>query len=323
MKLPRRRFLHLAAAAAALPAFSRTASALDYPTRPVHIVVGYPPGISPDIIARLMGQWLSDRLGQQFVIDNRPGAANNIGTEIVARAQPDGYTLLIAVSGNAINATLYQNLNFNFARDIVPVASIGATPFVITVNPAFPAKTVPELIAYAKANPGKINVATAGVGTGPHVAGELFKMMTGVDLLHVPYRGNYMSDLLGGQVQLAFTPIAQSIEYIRDGKLHAVAVTTATRSDALPDVPAVGELVPGYAASGWYGICAPKDTPAAIIEKLNTEITAGVTDANMKARFLRLGVEPRSMTSGEFGKFIADETEKWAKVIKFAAMKAD
>jgi tripartite-type tricarboxylate transporter receptor subunit TctC len=323
MKLLRRQFLHLAAGAATLPSVARVAGAQAYPTRPVHIVVGYAPGISPDIIARLLGQWLSVRLGQQFVVDNRPGAASNIGTEIVAKAAPDGYTLLIAVSANAINATLYTNLNFNFVRDIVPVASIGHTPFLIVANPAFPANTVPELIAYAKANPGRINMASAGVGTGPHMAAELFKIMTGVDFVQVPYRGSYMSDLLGGQILLAFTPIAQVIEYIRDGRLRALAVTTATRSDALPDVPAIGEFAPGYAASGWYGICAPVGTPTEIIDKLNTGITAAVADADLKARLVTLGVVPRTMTSVEFGKFVADETEKWAKVIRAANMKVE
>jgi tripartite-type tricarboxylate transporter receptor subunit TctC len=323
MKLLRRQFLHLAAGAATLPTVARVAWAQAYPTRPVHIVVGYAPGISPDIIARLLGQWLSVRLGQQFVIDNRPGAASNIGTEIVAKAAPDGYTLLIAVSANAINATLYTNLNFNFVRDIVPVASIGQTPFLVVANPAFPANTVPELIAYAKANPGKINMASAGIGTGPHMAGELFKIMTGTDFVQVPYRGSYMSDLLGGQILLAFSPIAQVIEYVRDGRLRALAVTTAARSDALPDVPAIGEFVPGYAASGWYGICAPAGTPTEIIDKLNTGITAAVADADLKARLVTLGVEPRAMTPVEFGKFVADETEKWAKVIRAANMKVE
>ena len=321
MKLPRRKFLLSAASTAALLAVSRIARAQDYPSRTARIVVGYPAGNAPDIIARLMGQWLSERLGQQFVIDNRPGAANNIGTEIVAKVPPDGYTLLMAVSGNTINAMLYTNLNFSFVRDIVPIASIGHTPFVIVVNPAFPAKTIPDLIAYAKANPGKINMATAGVGTGPHVSGELFQMMTGVRFVHVPYRGNYLPDLLGGQVPLTFSPTAQIIEYVKDGRLRALGVTTAMRSAALPDVPAIGEFVPGCVASGWYGICAPTGTPAGIIAKLNAEISAGIADADLKARLLALGVEPMPMTPAEFGKFIAEETEKWAKVIKFADIK--
>ena len=323
MKLPRRQFLHLAAGAAAVSTMSRTASALDYPTRPVHIVVGYAAGLAPDIIARLVGQWLSERLGQQFVIDNRSGAASNIATEIAAKSLPDGYTLLIVVSTNAINATLYTNLNFNFGQDLIPVASIGPAPFVMVVNPAFPAKTIPEFIADAKANPGKINMASAGVGTGPHVAGELFRMMTGIDFVHVPYRSNYLPDLLAGQVQFAFTPTPAAVAFIRDGRLRALGVTTATRSEVLPDVPAIGEFVPGYVAAGWYGICAPAGTPTAIIDKLNTVITAGDGDPEMKSHLASLGVQPRPMTPEEFGKFIADETEKWGKVIKFAGIKAD
>ena len=323
MKLPRRRFLHLAAGAAALPAVSRMVRAEAYPTRSVHIVVGYPPGGAPDIIARLIGQWLSERLGQQFIVDNRPGAASNIGTETVAKAPPDGYTLLIAVSTNAVNATLYTNLSFNFIRDMVAVGLIGGTPFVMVVNPSFPAKTVPEFIAYAQANPGKINMASQGIGTTPHVCGVLLKMMTGIELVHVPYRGNLMPDLLAGQVQLYFSPMAQAIEYVKDGRLRALGVTTSTRSDALPDVPSIGVFVRGYVASGWYGICAPKNTSTGIIEKLNNNINAALIDPRMKARLLALGVEPRAMTSGEFGKFVADETEKWAKVIKFAGIRPE
>ena len=323
MKLPRRRFLHLAAGAAALPAVSRMVRAEAYPTRSVHIVVGYPPGGAPDIIARLIGQWLSERLGQQFIVDNRPGAASNIGTETVAKAPPDGYTLLIAVSTNAVNATLYTNLSFNFIRDMVAVELIGGTPFVMVVHPSFPAKTVPEFIAYAQANPGKINMASQGIGTTPHVCGVLLKMMTGIELVHVPYRGNLMPDLLAGQVQLYFSPMAQAIEYVKDGRLRALGVTTSTRSEALPDVPSIGVFVRGYVASGWYGICAPKNTSIGIIEKLNNDINAALIDPRMKARLLALGVEPRAMTSGEFGKFIADETEKWAKVIKFAGIRPE
>jgi tripartite-type tricarboxylate transporter receptor subunit TctC len=323
MKLPLRKFLHLAVGAAALPVVSRIASAQTYPTRPVHIVVPYPAGGAPDIIGRLVGQWLSERLGQQFIIDNRPGAASNIGTETVAKARPDGYTLLIAVSTNAVNASIYTNLNFNFVRDLTPVAGVGRTPFVMAFTPSFPAKTFPEFIAYAKANPGKINMASQGIGTTPHVCGELLEMMTGIDLIHVPYRGNLMPDLLAGQVQFYFSPMAAAIEYVRDGRLRALAVTTAARSEALPDIPTVGEFVPGYEASGWYGICAPTDTPAAIIDKLSPEIIAGVADPNLKARLLALGVEPRAMTPAEFGKFISAETEKWAKVIKFANIKAE
>jgi len=321
MTLRRREFLRLAAGAAALPALPRTAGAIDYPTRPVHIVVGYAPGIAPDIIGRLIGQRLAERLGQQFIVDNRPGAASNIGTEVVAKASPDGYTLLVAVSTNAINATLYQNLSFNFTRDLVPVAGIGGTPFVVTANPEFPPKTVPELIAHAKANPGKINMASSGVGTGPHVSFELFKMMTGVDIVHVPYRTSYMPDLLGGQISLAFSPMAQVIPFIRDGRLRALAVTPASRSDVLPDVPALAEFLPGYAASGWYGLCAPKGTPADVIAKLSAEITAVVAEPALRARLVDLGVEPRPMSTAEFGQFIADETEKWAKVIRFAALR--
>jgi len=319
----RRQFLQLAAASAALPLVSRTVSAQPYPSRPVHIVVGYPAGGSPDIIGRLVGQWLSERLNQQFIVDNRPGAASNIGTEIAAKASPDGYTLFVAVSTNAVNATLYTNLNFNFIRDLAPVAGIGRTPFVMVLNPSFPAKTLPEFIAYAKANPRKIDMASQGMGTTPHVCGELLKAMTGVDFVHVPYRGNLMPDLLAGQVQFYFSPMAQAIELIKDGRLRALGVTTATRVDALPDVPAIAEFVPGYVATGWYGICAPAGTPAAIIGRLNSEIIAGVAAPDLQARFLALGVEPMPMTAAEFGKFIADETEKWARVIMLAGIKPE
>jgi len=324
MKLPhRRQFLHLAAGAAALPAASQFAFALDYPTRPVRVVVGFPAGIGPDIAGRLIGQWLSERLGQQFVIDNRTGAAGNIATEIVAKASPDGSTLLVAVSSNAVNAALYKNVNFNFARDLVPVAFIGSTPFVMVVTPSFPAKTLPEFITYAKANPGKINMASQGIGTTPHVSGEMLKMMSGIDLVHVPYRGNLVTDLLAGQVQVYFGPMPQVIGYVRSGRLRALGVTTSTRSDALPDVPMLGEFVPGYEASGWYGVCAPTRTPPDIIDKLNKEISAADADPGLQARLLTKGVVPKAMTPAEFGKFIADETEKWAKVIKFANIKPD
>lgn len=323
MKRSRRVFLCLAGSAAALPALPRFASALDYPTRPVHLVVGFPAGLSPDILARLVGQPLSERLGQQFIVDNRPGAASNIGTEVVAHAAPDGYTVLLTISGNAINATLYTHLNFNFARDLTPVAAIGRTPFVIVVNPAFPVKSVPEMIDYAKANPGKINIASAGPGTGPHVACELFKMMTGVDMVQVPYKASYMTDLLGGQIPIAFGPIAQIIEDVRAAKLIAIGVTTPTRSDAAPQIPAIAEFVPGYAASGWYGICAPTGTPNDIIEKLNAAITACVTDPSLKSRLLNLGVEPMPMSVAEFKKFVADEIAKYAKVIQFAGIKVE
>jgi tripartite-type tricarboxylate transporter receptor subunit TctC len=274
MKLPRRKFLQLAAGAAALPALSRISWAQAYPTRPVRMIVGFPAGSAPDIIARLVGQGLSERLGQQFVIENRPGAGSDIGTEVVVRAPPDGYTLLMVVATNAINATLYANLNFNLIRDIAPVASIAGTSYGMLVNPSFPAKVVPEFIAYAKANPGKINMASAGTGSGPHVVGELFKMMAGVDLVHVPYRGSYWADLLGGQVQVAFAPIPSSTGYIQAGTLRALAVTSATRLDAMPDLPTVREFVPGYEAIGWYGVGAPKSTPTEIIDKLNNEINA-------------------------------------------------
>ncbi len=321
--MERRRVLQLAAGAAALTLAPRSASALDYPTRPVHVVAGYPPGLSPDIIARLISQAVSERLGQQFIVDNRPGAASNIGTEVVAHATPDGYTLLLTVSANAINTTLYQHLNFDFARDLTPVAAIGRTPFVIVVNPQFPVKSVPELIAYAKANPGKINVASAGVGTGPHVACELFKMMTGTDMVQVPYKGSYMTDLLGGQIPIAFGPIAQIIEDVRGGKLIAIGLTTPTRSAAAPDIPAIAEFVPGYAAAGWYGICATTGTPDDIVEQLNAAISVAVTDLGMKAKLLNLGVEPMTMPVKEFKKYVADEIAKYAKVITATGMKVD
>jgi len=323
MRLPRRQLLHLAASAAALSAWPRAATALDYPTRPVHIVAGYPAGAGPDIIARLVALALSDKLGQQFIVDNRPGASSNIGTEIVAHAAPDGYTLLTTVSTNAVNATFYTNLNFDFGRDLVPVAGIGRTPFVFTANPGFPPKTVPELIAYSKANPGKVNFATQGVGSGPHVSAELFKMLTGADLVHVPYKTNYNTDLMGGQIPLAVSPMAQVIEFIRDGRLRAIAVTTATRSDALPDVPAIGEFVPGYESAGWYGICAPAGTPADVVAKLATNIVAVGADPLFKSRLVAIGVESTPMTTEQFKTFVADEIAKWAKVVKFAALKAD
>ncbi len=323
MKLPRREFLHLAAATTALPAWPRIARAESYPARPVHIVAGYPAGAGPDIIARLIAESLSQRLGQQFIVDDRPGASSNIGTEVVAHSPPDGYTLLLTVSTNAVNATLYTNVNFNFSRDLVPVAGIGRTPFVITANPGFPPKTVPELIAYAKANPARVNFASQGVGSSPHVCGELFKMMAGVNLVHVPYKANYVTDLVGGQIQLAFAPIAQVIEFCRDGRLRAIAVTTATRSDALPDVPAIAEFLPGYEGAGWYGLCAPAGTAADIIAKLAPTVTASVADPAFKSRLTALGVEPKPMNTAEFGKFINDEIEKWAKVIKFSGTKAD
>jgi len=325
MTLPRRRFLHLAARAAALPALPRIAWAQTYPTRPVHLIVGTVAGATPDIDARIIGQWLSERLGQPFVIENRPGAGTNIATELVVRARPDGHTLLLITTANAINATLYDNLNFNFIRDIAPVASLVRTPLVMEVNPLVPAKTVPEFIAYANANPGKINMASAGNGTPQHVSGELFKMMAGVKLLHVPYRstGPALVDLLGGQVQVMFDTVPASIEFIRAGKLRPLAVTTATRLEVLPGVPAVGEFVPGYEASAWQGIGAPKSTPAEIIERLNTHINAGLADPKMKARLADLGAIPIPMTPADFGKLIADETEKWGKAVQFSGAKPD
>jgi tripartite-type tricarboxylate transporter receptor subunit TctC len=325
MKFPRRRFLHLAAGAAAVPSVLRVATAQSYPSRPVRIIVGFAPGGATDIVARLIGQWLSERLGQQFVIENRTGAASNIATEAVVNAPPDGYTLLVVTSVNAINATLYERLNFNLIRDIAPVASIHREPFVVEVNPSVPVKTVPELISYAKANLGSINMASAGIGSGNHVAGELFKMMTGVDLVHVPYRGGgpALVDLLGGQVQVLFATISSSIEYVRGGKLRALAVTTATRSLALPDIPTVAEFVPGYESSFWTGVGAPKNTPAEIVDKLNKEINAALADAKMQARLAELGATALPGSQADFGTLIGDETEKWAKVIKFAGIKAE
>jgi tripartite-type tricarboxylate transporter receptor subunit TctC len=322
MKLRRRKFLHLAAVVATL-AFTSRVWAQTYPTRPVRIIVGFPAGVAPDIVARVIGQALSERLGQQFVIENRPGAGSNIGTEIVVRAPPDGYTLLLAVSSGAINATLYSNLGFSFVRDIAPVAMIGLGPFVMVVNPKLPTKTVPEFIAYAKANPGKINMASQGTGLASHLMGELFKMMAGVNLVHVPYSGSFTADLLSGQMQVAFVPITNVIEYIRDARLRPLAVTTAERAELLRDVPALSEFLPGYDATGWNGIGAPGGTPSVIIEKLNKEINAIVLDPAMKERLISLGVEPLSMMPAEFGKRIADDTEKWAKVIKFANIKAE
>jgi tripartite-type tricarboxylate transporter receptor subunit TctC len=325
MKRPRRRFLHLAAGAAVLPAIPRIARAQTYPTRPVRVIVPFAPAGTTDVVARLMGQWLSERLGQQFIIEYRAGAGTNIGTETVVRAPADGYTLLLVSVPAAINATLYEKLNFNFIRDIAPVASIVRVPGVMEVNPLFPAKTVLEFIAYSKANPGKINMASAGTGSGNHVAGELFKMMAGVNLVHVPYRGTgpALTDLIGGQVQTYFDSIPASIEHIRAGRLRALAVTTATRSEALPDTPTLGDFVPGYEVSFWYGIGAPKNTPAEIVDKLNNEIKVVLADPKLKARLADLGAEPMPMTPAEFGKFIVDETEKWAKVIKFSGAKPD
>jgi len=325
MKLPRRQFLHLAAGAAALPTVSRFAFAQTYPSRPVRLIVPFAPAGGSDITARLMGQWLSERLAQPFIIENRPGAGSNIATEAVVRAAADGYTLLYVTTANAINATLYDKLNFNFIRDIAPVATISRNTYVMLVHPSMPAKTVPEFIAYAKAHPRKINMASAGTGSPPHVCGELFKMMAGVDLLHLPYRGGgpALTDLLGGQVQVYFATTVASIEYIRTGRLRALAVTTATRSEALPDIPAVAEFVPGYEASSWYGVGAPKATPAEIVEKLNKEINAGLADAKLKARLADLGGDVLALSPADFGKLIADETEKWGNVIRALNIKAD
>jgi tripartite-type tricarboxylate transporter receptor subunit TctC len=325
MKLPRRQFLHLAASAAALPAVSRFAWAQTYPSRPVRIIVGFPPGGGVDIIGRLIGQWLSERLGQPFVIENRPGAGSNIATEAVVRAVADGYTLLLVHASNAINTTLYDKLNFDFIRDIAPVAGIMAVPNVMVVHPSVPAKTVPEFIAYAKANPGKINLASGGIGGPSHVSGELFKIMTGTDMLLVSYRGMApaVTDLLGGQVQVMFNSLPASIEYIKAGRLRALAVTTARRSETLPGIPTMAEFVPGYEATTWYGVGVPKKTPAEIIGKLNQEVNAALADRMIKARLADLGGTVLAGSPTDFGKLIADETEKWAKVIKSAGIKAE
>jgi tripartite-type tricarboxylate transporter receptor subunit TctC len=323
--LERRRLLRLAAGAAALPAVSRSAWAQSYPTRPVRIVVGFPPGQSADISARLLGQWLSDHLNQPFVIDNRPGASNTIATELVAHSPPDGYTLLWVTASNYINATLDEKLPYNFIRDIDPVASNTRTPLVMEVNPSVPVKTVPEFIAYAKANPGKLNMASAGIGNSTHMAGELFKMMTGVNMIHVPYRGSTpaLTDLIAGQVQVMFDLMASSIGHIKAGKLRALAVTTAARSQALPDLPTVGDFVPGYEASAVGGLGAPKGTPAEAVEKLNAATNAALADPQMNLRYASLGAMPAPGSAADFRKLIAAETAKWAEVIKFADIKAE
>jgi tripartite-type tricarboxylate transporter receptor subunit TctC len=319
----RRQFLHLAAGAGAVPAVSRNAWAQTYPARPVRIIVGYPSGGSNDLLARLMAQWLSERMGQQFVIENRPGAGSNIATEAVVRADPDGYTLLMVSAANMSNAALYEKLNYNFIRDIAPVAGVMRVPLVMEVNPSIPAKTVPEFIAYARANPGKINFASGGIGTSIHLSGELFKMMTGIDMQHVPYRGNgpALTDLLGGQVQIMFDTMPAAIGYVRAGQLRALAVTTATRSEALPDIPTVGEYLPGYEASSLYGIAAPNTTPTEIVDKLNREINAALADPAMKIRLADLGGIVLAGSPADFGKLIAVETEKWAKVIRTGNIK--
>jgi tripartite-type tricarboxylate transporter receptor subunit TctC len=325
MILSRRRCLHLAAGAAALPAVSHIAQAQTYPTRPVRIIDGFAAGSAGDITARLIGQRLSERLGQQFIVENRPGAGGNIGTEAVVHASPDGYTLLRVGVPNAISATLYDKLNFNFLRDIAPVASISREPLVMVVHPSFPARTVTEFITYAKVNPGKINMASGGNGSTSHVAGELLKMMAGINMVHVPYRGAgpVLTDLLGGQVQAYFAVMASSVEYVRAGNLRALAVTTATRSEALPDIPTVGEFVAGYEASAFYGLGSPKNTPAEIIDRLNQAINAALADPKMKARMADLGSTVLAGSPADFGKFIADETEKWGKVVKFANIKPE
>jgi tripartite-type tricarboxylate transporter receptor subunit TctC len=325
MKLPRRRFLHLAAGAAALPVLSRVAWAQTYPSKPVRLIVGFTPAGSFDITARLIGQWLSERLGQQFVIENRPGAAGNIATEAVVKAPADGYTVLLCGIPHAISATLYDKLNYDFARDIAPVAAVSRAPNVMVVHPSVPANTVPEFIAYAKANPGKVNMASSGVGTSLHLSGELFKVMTGVNMQHVPYRGSapMLTDLLAGQVQVSFDNLQSSVPHIKAGKLRALAVTTATRSEALPDLPTVADFVPGYEASTWNGLCAPKNTPAEIVDRLNREINAGLADPKLKARLADAGASALSGSPADYGKLFADETEKWGKVIRAANIKPE
>jgi tripartite-type tricarboxylate transporter receptor subunit TctC len=324
MKHPRRRFLYLAAGAAALPALPRIAKAQAYPAGPVRFIVGAVAASTPDILARLFSPWLSEQLGQQFVIENRPGAGDNVGVEVVARSRADGYTILLVAPNSAINATLYDTLSYDFIRDIAPIAAIMRVPNVMEVNPSVPVKTVPEFIAYAKANPGKLNFASPGNGTTAHVAGELFKMMAGVNMIHVPYRGGApaVADLIAGQVQVSFDTMPTSIEHIRAGKLRALAVTTAARSEALPDLPTVGDFLPGFEASAWFGVAAPRQTPAQIVDRLNKEINAGLVEPKIKARLIDLGGTPLPGSSADFGKLIADETEKWARVIKFAGIKA-
>jgi tripartite-type tricarboxylate transporter receptor subunit TctC len=325
MTLPRRRFLHLAAGAAALPAVSRFASAESYPSRPVHLIVGFPPAGATDITARLIGQWLSNRLGQQFIIENRPGAGGNLATEVVAKASPDGYTLHLTNSNDAWNATLYGNLKFNYIHDIMPVATVSRDMGVLVVHPSVPPKSVPEFIAYAKANPGKLTVASSGVGSGPHMYWELFRSMTGVDMVHVPYRGGgpALIDLVGGQVQVYFSTLISAIQYIRDGKLRPLAVTGSARAEILPDIPTVGEFVRGYEASSWTGVGAPKNTPVEIVDKLHTEINGGLADAGLKKRFAELGDAVFATSSAAFAKLIAEDTERWAKVIKSVGVRAE
>ena len=324
MEIPRRKFLQWTAGTAALPAVSRVAHADDYPNRPVRLIVGFPAGGSAsDIVARLMAQWLSEHLGQQFVVENRPGAGTNIATEMVVRAAPDGYTLLLVSAQSAFNATLYDNLNFDFIRDIAPIAGTIRVPFVLVVNPSVPAKSLPEFVAYVKANPGKINMASNGVGSAGHVAGALFNMMAGVNLVHVPYRSNFYPDLMGGQVQVTFAPVPPVIGFVRGGKVRALAVTTDVRQEVLPDVPTVAEIVPGYEASGWQGLGAPKGTPGAIVDLLNRQINAALADPKIKAQLVDLGGTELPLSPSSFGKLIADETRKWGKVIRAAGIKAE
>jgi tripartite-type tricarboxylate transporter receptor subunit TctC len=325
MKLPRRKFLHLAAGVATLPAASRFAWAQTYPTKPVRLIVGFAPGGTTDIAARLMGQWLSEQFGQPFIIENRTGAATNIATEAVVRAPADGYTLLTVTAANATNATLYERLGFNFIRDIAPVAGIMRFPLVMQVNPSFPAKTVAEFITHAKSNPGKISFGSGGVGSSLHLAGELFKLMAGIEMIHVPYRGGApaMTDLMGGQIQVLFNPVPESVEHIKGGKLRPLAVTGATRSEVLPDIPTVGDFVPGYEASALQGMGAPRNTPAEIVDKLNKAVNLGLADHKLKARFADLGATVFPVSPAAFGKFMAEETEKWGKVIKFSGAKAE
>ena len=321
MELARRSLLRLAASTCVLGAFPRFAQALDYPRRPVRIIVGFPAASGPDIVARLLGERLSERLGQQFTTEDRPGAGSSIAAETVVKAPPDGYTLFMATAANTINTSLYPNLGFDFVRDLAPVAIITGTPFVLIVNPSFPPKTVAEFVEYAKAHPGKINFASPGIGTSPHLAIELLRMMAGVDVVHVPYRGSYLSDLMTGQVNAAFSTVAQAIEFIKAGKVRAVAIGGLARVEALPDVPAVAETLPGFDTDGWFGLVAPKGTPAEIVNALNRECNAIVAEPKLKAQLVSLGTRPKSMTPAEFGKVIVDYTEKWAKVIKFAGVK--
>ena len=325
MKLARRRFLHLAAGAAALPAVSRGAFAQAYPSRPVRILVGFAPGGATDTTARLMGNWLSERMRQQFIVENRPGAGTNIATEAVVRSPPDGYTLLMVTASNAINATLYQNMNFNYLRDTVPVAGVIRYPNVVEINNDLPVKTIPEFIAYLKANPGKLSMGSGGIGSSQHLAGELFKMMTGTDMIHVPYRGGApaLMDLIGGRIQVRFGVLPESMAVIKEGKIRALAVTTSTRNEFLPDLPTVGDFVPGYDAQSVQGFSAPKGTPPEIVDRFNREVNAGLATANIKARFADLGASVFPVSPAEFGKFMADDTEKWAKVVKFSGAKAE